>query len=466
MKNKSIVFVLTSWYTIAFLSSLLVFGFLTYIIVTNRLLANVNETLERNALWINQLYEEEKSDLEEEDESNEYFESLLSEELIENLEEGLIGLEVDYLIFINDSNEILYTYSTDTSSFDILSLMPIPTNDIISHKPTNTQLIIIPLDEKYVIIAKSLKDLNDSTAVLLRSFLMVLPFVLIVTIVGGYFLTKRTLRPINKITSTVSTITSENLSKRVPERSVDDELGQLIKTFNSMLESLENSFHRLWQFSSDASHELRTPLTIIRNTINNLIRENLSHDEQNELLLKLENEVIRTSEIVDNLLLLNKIEQKKEELQLTEYDMHVLFNEIAEDTEILAMGKNISVKIIHVEDVKIKADISLIRRMLLNLVDNAVKFTPAGGKILLSLKKEGGSVVCSLSDTGIGIPQDQIDKIFDRFYRVDQSRNRLSGGAGLGLSICKWIVDAHQGTIKVSSTLVKGTAIEIHLPLE
>lgn len=469
MKSRPIVFVLTLWHTFVLLCLIVIFGSLTYFITSKFLIKNVNSSLERTELWINQVYENEISGLKKDHPDIVIHDSLIIEEIVESIEENISGINIDYLFIKNRNRDIIYKYSTDS---DVLKKILQNINDFVTpgkffgHESSKSRLYLFNLDGYFVLIGKSTEGIEESTEALIDTFLMLIPLIVIIGIFGGYFLTKRTLKPVNIISDTISVINSENLSLRVPERDVDDELGKLVKNLNIMLDKLEISFTRLLQFSSDASHELRTPFAIIRNVLDTMIRENLTEKENRELLIKLENEIVRASEIVDNLLLLNKIDQKKEDLKLSVFPLNFLFKEICEDTEILAKEKEITVEISQIDEINITADKGLIKRLLLNLVDNAVKFTLEKGKIELSLKKEDNNIaLLTFSDTGIGIPQDKINNIFERFYRVDSSRSRESGGAGLGLSICKWIVDAHKGSICITSNLGKGTVVKITLPL-
>ena len=171
------------------------------------------------------------------------------------------------------------------------------------------------------------------------------------------------------------------------------------------------------------------------------------------------------SSIIENLLTLAKADQGTLEVTLSEVDLGALMQELYDDSEVLAEGKNIAVSLTKKDPITIVGDKVRLRQLFLNLIDNAIKYTPVGGNVTLSVERENGSARVQVSDTGIGIPPDDVNKIFDRFYRVDKARSREIGGTGLGLSIAKWIAEMHRGTIDVQSEIEKGSVFTVQLPL-
>jgi heavy metal sensor kinase len=275
-------------------------------------------------------------------------------------------------------------------------------------------------------------------------------------------------------------ITSKNLNQRINPPKVKDEISRLIETFNEMISRLDESFQQMKQFSSDASHELKTPLTILKGEVEVMLRkERTSHEYQQTLKSNLE-EINRMSQIVEDLLTLSKadtgeIRLNKEDINLTE-----ILNEVVAQMNRLASSKKLDLSSSnHDENIHLFGDALRLRELFINLIENGIKYTEEGGSVRIFLQKvssarnqsgwlereKGELVKIIVSDTGIGIAQEDQERIFDRFFRVDKARSREQGGSGLGLSICKWIVEAHQGDIEVESELGKGSSFIVRLPL-
>ena len=231
-----------------------------------------------------------------------------------------------------------------------------------------------------------------------------------------------------------------------------------------MILRLNDSFKRITRFSSDVSNELRTPLTILRGEMEVALRSQRTPSEYIEVISSSLEEVERMSLMVEELLLLSKAEQGELKLNISEIQLSKLLEDIYYNGGVLSRGKGITITMNNREDIRIDADEMRLRQVLLNLVDNAVKYTPYGGKVEISLTRDEGHAYVSVRDTGIGIEKEDQEKIFGRFYRVDKSRNREIGGTGLGLSICKWIIEAHGGKISVVSDAGKGSTFTVSIP--
>jgi signal transduction histidine kinase len=231
-----------------------------------------------------------------------------------------------------------------------------------------------------------------------------------------------------------------------------------------MIHRLHQSFAQVRQFSADASHELRTPLTIIRGEIELALRSPKTPEEYRSVLESTLEEIMRLTSIIDNLLMLAKADQGTYHANFSEVDLKALVDELYEDSEVLAESKNIHVELRAGEPITIVGDRLRLRQLMLNLIDNAIKYTPDGGTVKLSLEGHNGSAVFAVQDTGIGIPLEEQEKIFNRFYRVDKARSRELGGTGLGLSIARWIAELHRGTIGVQSEPNKGSTFTVTLP--
>lgn len=293
------------------------------------------------------------------------------------------------------------------------------------------------------------------------------PLLLLVLSVGGWFVSGRALSPVVQITSAVRRISAENLSQRLPVEDCQDEISDLQETFNSMLERLDDSFNKVRQFTADASHELRTPLAILRGETEVALRWAKDADELRRTLESNMEEIDRMGRIIEDLLALAKSEAGEIPLAVTDVNLSDLLQDLYLQGKTLAEPKAIEFHL-HLQvnrEIHLRGDPLQLHRMLLNLISNAVKYTPQAGRVDVSLAMVDDRAQIRVADTGFGIGEEHFPHLFDRFYRIDEARNREIGGSGLGLSIVKWIVDAHGGTIEVTSELNKGSEFTVTLPL-
>ena len=279
------------------------------------------------------------------------------------------------------------------------------------------------------------------------------------------FTTYQSLAPLGKVTETALQITStDDLSQRIPYQGPgDDEVGQLIHAFNQTLSRLENLFHTQRRFIADVGHELRTPLTVIKGNVN-LMRKLGCGDE--ESLDSIEAEVDRLTRMVGDLLLLARAESGKLPLDLHLVELDTLLLEVLQQTQVLAAGR-LDLRLGDIDQVLVCGDRDRLKQVLLNLIGNAIKYTPAGGEVVASLGKDSERAILTVSDTGPGIPAEDLPHIFERFFRTEKSRTRSKDGKGfgLGLSIAYWIVRHHGGQIDVESEEGHGTTFRVWLPL-
>lgn len=279
----------------------------------------------------------------------------------------------------------------------------------------------------------------------------------------GAFMARAALNPIDRVTQTALRITrTEDLGRRIEGVEVQDEVGRLASTFNEMLDRIEGLFRTQQRFIADISHELRTPLTTVRGNLDLLRRVGRTQDETTAASLDaIQGETERMSRLVADLLLLAQADAgvalKREPVQLDS-----LLLEIYRQARVIADGLHVTLG--HEDQAVVSGDPDRLRQLFLNLVDNAVKYTPRGGRLSLSWGREDGWVRVDVSDTGVGIPGEDLPHIFDRFYRVDKARSRGQGGTGLGLSIAQWIAQAHGGRIEVESQVGRGTTFTVWLP--
>ena len=303
---------------------------------------------------------------------------------------------------------------------------------------------------------------------LLSTLALILPLGLIAAVLMGSWIANRALTAVDQIITEVREITDgRSLHRRLAVPVVKDELGRLVETLNQMLTRLERNFAALRRFTADASHELKTPLTVLRAGVERAVT---TPNLPQETLVTLEEtlqEIKRMSELVDALLMLARADEGIASLHREPVDLRGIVTEVQETGELLAEEAGVTMEVATpAEPVIVSVDASRIRQLILNLVTNAVKYTPAGGSVRMQLGPANGRVALSVADTGIGIAPGDLPHIFDRFWRADSARTRTGErpGAGLGLAICKWIAEAHGGQIDVVSRPGRGTTFTVVLP--
>ena len=341
-----------------------------------------------------------------------------------------------------------------------------------SHTTVNgLRVAVVPLSSDqslgYAAVAESLSVIEDGQRELRRDFFAGVPLVLLLASAGGYFLARKSLAPITAMNSQTQRISAENLSARLDVTSPRDELGKLATTINDLLARLENSFKEQQRFIADASHELRTPLAVLRGETEVALGKSRTVEEYQQSLTLIQDEAERLSRIVEDLFILARQPvNTRAALNTARLSLNDAINDCARAAQVLAIRKGVRLKLENdFPAIVLNGDEELIRRLILNLLDNAVKYTPAGGEILLALTRQNGNAEIIVRDTGIGIPEAAQQRVFDRFYRVDKARARAMGGAGLGLSIAQWIVEVHGGEINVASAPGQGSTFTVKLPL-
>jgi heavy metal sensor kinase len=283
---------------------------------------------------------------------------------------------------------------------------------------------------------------------------------------GGYWMSRKALDPVDRITQDARSISIANLSERLKVPRSQDELQRLTETLNDMLARLDSSVRQMRQFTADASHELRAPLTLIRTAAEFSLRRERTREELTEAMRKVLRESERTSTLVDSLLLLARADSGMDGLQFALVDLCDLAQDACEQARTLAGPKHIDVHSeIPESSLELIADEHALRRVLLILLDNAVKYTSPGGSVRLQSSVRDGDAVVTVTDTGIGIAGEDLPHIFDRFWRADKVRSREMGGAGLGLSIARWIAERHGGVITARSEVGSGSTFEVRLPM-
>jgi len=301
---------------------------------------------------------------------------------------------------------------------------------------------------------------------LLLTLAIYTPLLVFLAIAGGYWLMRRSLQPIDQITVRAEGITSTNLSERLPVIRTGDELEHLSAALNRMITRLDEAFQHINRFSADASHELRTPLTILQLELEGIISNHaLSASLADKIGSALE-ETNRMSRIVESLLTISRLDAGETKLERLPLDFGALVHSTSSEMNIIALEKSIALRALTESGVWVKGDRTRLQQIVVNLIDNAIKYTSEGGLVEVRSRGESGAAVLEVEDNGVGIPPHAIPHLFDRFYRVDKARSRASGGAGLGLSIVKAICAAHGGEIHVSSVDGRGSCFQVRLPLD
>jgi two-component system, OmpR family, heavy metal sensor histidine kinase CusS len=296
--------------------------------------------------------------------------------------------------------------------------------------------------------------------------LFAIPLMLFLASAGGYWLSTRALAPVDEISRAAQRIGIENLSERLRVPQTGDQLQRLSETLNVMFSRLQASVQRMKQFTADASHELRAPVSLIRTTAEVAVQRDRPAAEYREALDEILQESERTSQLVDSLMLLARGDSLQETLENVPADMCAIVREAAGQGEKLARSHGLEFSAqVPSGPLEIHGDSAAIRRALLILIDNAAKYTPAGGRVQMGLTTQGSFAVAAVTDSGIGIAPGDLAHIFDRFWRADKARSREQGGAGLGLSIAKWIAETHGGSVEVESEPGKGSSFRMRLPL-
>lgn len=287
---------------------------------------------------------------------------------------------------------------------------------------------------------------------------------LLLLVVGGRFLMRRTLAPLAALTETAERVHSRNLHERVPQTGNGDELDRLAAMLNAMLSRLDDSFSRTREFTLHASHELKTPLTVMRGDIEEMLVRTTGTPAQHEILTGHLDEIQRLAQIVDNLGLLTKADAGLVTLERDDVRLDELVREAFEDACVLGAELGLRVELGSCDPVAVRGDRNRLRQVLLNLVDNAVKYNEPKGTVTLGLRRKRGRAVFAVANTGPGVAAEQVGRVFERFFRGDAARRVGIDGSGLGLAIARWIVNAHEGTIELSSEPGGHTVATVTLP--
>jgi heavy metal sensor kinase len=289
--------------------------------------------------------------------------------------------------------------------------------------------------------------------------------VLTVGLAGGWVISARLLRPLAAISATASTLSATNLSGRIDTTQIDRELADLARILNATFARLETAFEQQTRFTADASHELRTPLAIIRTQVEYALARARTPEQYRETMQTCLRASSRMTHLIEELLALARADAGKLDLQQQPVDLQALVEESVALFEPLADINQIHFQC-DLQPAEVTGDATRLGQVITNLLSNAIKYNRPGGSVTVTLTRDPQHVVLTVADTGIGIPEEDVPHIFERFYRVDKARSRTSGGNGLGLAICRSIIEAHGGTIRLTTQLNKGSTFWVHLSVQ
>lgn len=337
------------------------------------------------------------------------------------------------------------------------------------HEPP-LRLISVPIIHRgnllYIVqVGTSMESIEDTLRRFLILLIVAMPIALAVSLAAGWFLAGRALRPVDAITLAAQRIAAGDLSQRLTMPTAPDEIGRLAGTFNNMIGRLDTSFRQIRQFTSDASHELRTPLTVMKGETELVLRRPRALEDYQAVLESNLEEIDRMTRIVEELLFLSRADMGEVKMESKPVFLETLVEDIHRQAPLLGQDRNIEVVLGTVMPAVVQGDELRLRELLLNLVENAIKYSHPGGKVEIGLVTNGQEAVLSVTDQGIGIGSEDHTKIFNRFFRTDGARAHTKKGTGLGLAICAWIAEFHKGRISVKSGVGQGSTFTVTLPL-
>lgn len=449
--HRTIKFRLTIWYLVVIAVLLVVFGTFAYYLLRNNLYRTLDRSLQARALELQRTIRVEGNRILFDQKAEEFVliynaDGVLERRLGPNIEFSNIGEAVQQALFGIDS-----FVTAEAKEGPDVRLCAVPLN---VNSQTRVALVVgrLPNDILNMLAAFRMAILNSSI------------LLLVLAGVGGWFLAGRTLKPVERIADIARSIGESDLSRRI-DVETDDELGRLGRTLNGMISRLEEAFIKQRRFVADASHELRTPLAVIQ-AESSLVLEKPRDPEQYRRSLELvSQEVDYMSEIVGKLLVLARSDAGSEQLNIQDIELSGLLAELGQDLEALAQEKGLSLGFHPLDPLTVRGDRVRLRQLFMNLLDNALRYTPAGGSVTGSVVRKDDLAVVTIGDTGVGIPPEHLPFIFDRFYRVDKARTGGEGGTGLGLSIATSIAKMHGGSIEVESEVGEGSTFRVLLPL-
>ena len=459
MKRLSIGLRLTLWYLAVFALGQFVFGAGMWFILRNNVYDMLDDDLENQVEDLKNFFSAQKKDASV---------AKLQEEVTETYAAEHPG---DYLAVYVESGERIYR-SAFLEAHPASLLPPEQVTDTtfrsrrIDHRPFRFVFEKLEVNGRVFTVEMGIPaDDAVETLHVFRSYLLIFASaLLLVASAFGYWMSRRALAPVDALVRTAREVGGANLSGRLQKLDTGDELQRLSDTLNEMLDRIESAFRRITQFTADASHELRTPVSLIRTEAELALRRSRSEGEYQDSLRHILLEAERTTSLIEQLLSLARADSGRETLNLQPVDLSEVLHSVAEGWQQVAAIRDIkfSTSIDH-QNAFVTGDETLLRRLADILLDNAFKYTPSPGSVSLVLEQQDESAVIIVRDSGVGIPDEEQNRIFERFYRVDKARSRAQGGIGLGLAIAQWIVTQHQGSISVESRHGEGAVFRVQL---
>ena len=457
MKAFTIGARLTAWYSLILAVSLALFGALAYVAISHSMRATVDAELRQRAQAVRDIINEDAPS----------GEAALQDEFRELIDSQGAGarLRVAYsgggVVFASPGLKQPIEYKQERSAVRPFSVF------IRGERFRFLRETVEAGGGRYDIEVAASLEAFDSSLEQFRGLLYAAgPIFLILAALGGYWLSKRALAPVDQITQAAHSIGGQNLSRRLAVPRTSDELERLADTLNEMLSRLEAAFQRITQFTADASHELRTPISVMRANAEITLRKSRTEPEYREALSKILDETEKVTRLIEQLLLLARADSGSAVLQMTRSDLNVAMQNACRGARAFAEAKHLNFsQAMPASPVWVQGDSASLERLFTILLENAVQYTPSGGEIEVRLDAEDGFAVANVRDTGTGIAKEDIGRVFDRFYRADRARSRESGGTGLGLAIGRWIAEAHHGEIRVESEPAKGSTFRVRIPL-
>lgn len=451
MTRLSIGWRLTLWYGSLFALALLLFGGIVYAVFSRTLLVEIDRAIAEELVEIEKVVRESPD----------------RQALQRRLYDEFGPHELYVIQVVTPAGDLFF--QNDNARQELPPRMPADTGEFRSVRLSSGRefrgrslAATGPAGSFLIYAADSLDVRRDAVNELLIAMLCTAPAVVAAGMAGGWWMSRRALAPIDGMIGTVRQITADRLDRRVPVANPDDELGRLAATFNSMIARLERTFDEMRRFTADAAHELRTPLSVLRSEAEVVLRADRTPEQYRRTLQNQVEEVERLSRLADQLLFLCREDGRNHPAVASSVRLDQLLEQLAEDIRPLAEERSLSLDVTRLEPCLVVCDVERVRRLFFNLLDNAIKYTPTGGRIQMALHGRGAVCRAVIADTGVGIAPEHQGHIFERFYRVESSRT--TPGFGLGLAICRSIAESHGGTIRVNSVPGEGTTVEVEFP--
>jgi heavy metal sensor kinase len=461
MRFHSIRFRLAAWYFVTLVSVLALFGLGAWIAMRTSVRAAVDHDLAQRIRDVSGFIAQELG----------LGDAALLEELQEHSQLGLGG----GLLQLSDAGGRVMFRSGRLNSTPLELLNPASVGPHVQFAfrhagpmPVRIAAEVVEVSGRRFLIqvAEPMDNFEESIRRFQSILLILGPIFVLLASAGGFWLSSRALAPVDRITKDARAIRAANLSSRLQLPSAPDELWRLTQTLNEMLDRIETEMKRIVQFTADASHELRAPLTLIHTAAEFSMRRERSREELLDAMGKIVRESERTARLVDDLLLLARADSQTEAPALGPADLPSTGRQATELAATLAKAKNIELSAeIPSDHLFMNGDERLLEQLWLILLDNAVKYTPEGGRIRFAMRPADSRMEVSVSDSGIGICSADLPHVYDRFWRADKVRSRNAGGAGLGLSIARWIVESHRGQIEIHSEPGRGSEVTVWFPV-